>query len=144
MDYFETEIRVRYAETDKMGIVHNANYLAWFDIVRVELFRTLSHSYRELDDEGIFFPVVEAHCHYLVPARFDDVILLRLKVKTLSYAKVAFDYEVIRKDDGVLLATGSSVHGFSNSAGKPGSIKKWRPELWEEFQKLLTDHTAKG
>lgn len=140
MKYFETEIRVRYAETDQMGIVHNANYFAWFDIARVEFFRTLSYSYRQLDDEGIFFPVIEAHCNYLVPARFDDLISLRVRLKKLTYAKIYFDYEVRRKEDDVLLATGSTVQGFSNSAGKPGSIKKWRPQLWDDFQKLCAAH----
>ena len=144
MNYFETEIRVRYAETDKMGVVHNANYFAWFDIARVEFFRTLSHSYRELDDGGIYFPVVESYCRYLQPARFDDIICLRLQIKKLSYAKFTFGYEVRRKDDGALLATGWSVHGFIDASGKPGSIKKWRPELWDDLQKAFAAHSNNG
>lgn len=110
-----TAVRVRYAETDQMGIVYYANYLVWFEIGRVEVLRTLGLSYRELETEhGCILPVVEATCRYRAPARYDDEILIETRPALLRGSVLKFAYRILRKDaDGAvqtLLAEGETVH----------------------------------
>ena len=110
-----TPARVRYAETDQMGIVYYANYLVWFEIGRVEVLRTLGLSYRELETEhGCILPVVEATCRYRAPARYDDEILIETRPALLRGSVLKFAYRILRKEaDGAeptLLAEGETVH----------------------------------
>jgi acyl-CoA thioester hydrolase len=110
-----TPARVRYAETDQMGIVYYANYLVWFEIGRVELLRTLGLSYRMLEVEhGCILPVVEATCRYRAPARYDDEILIETRPTVLRGAVIKFGYRILRKaaegEDPKLLAEGETVH----------------------------------
>jgi acyl-CoA thioester hydrolase len=110
-----TPARVRYAETDQMGIVYYANYLVWFEIGRVEVLRTLGLSYRELETEhGCILPVVEATCRYRAPARYDDEILIETRPALLRGSVIKFAYRILRKEaDGAeptLLAEGETVH----------------------------------
>ena len=94
------DIRVRYAETDKMGVVYHANYFMWFEIGRCELLRGIGRSYREMEAEGIWLPVIEAHCEYKSPARYDDELRVKTNGKLLSPARVEFAYEITRPCDG--------------------------------------------
>ncbi len=110
-----TPARVRYAETDQMGIVYYANYLVWFEIGRVEVLRTLGLSYSELETEhGCILPVVEATCRYRAPARYDDEILIETRPALLRGSVLKFAYRILRKEaDGAeptLLAEGETVH----------------------------------
>ena len=82
------DIRVRYAETDKMGVVYHANYFMWFEIGRCELLRTIGRSYRQMESEGIGLPVIEAHCEYKAPARYDDELQVKTRGRLLSPARV--------------------------------------------------------
>src|SRR6266496_3048052 len=95
-----TTIRVRYAETDKMGVVYYANYLVWFEVARADLLRSLGWSYREMEIAGLSLPVIEAHCRYLRPARYDDEIEVRTEGRVLSPVRREFDYQVVRLQDG--------------------------------------------
>ena len=109
------EVRVRYAETDQMGVVYYANYLIWFELGRVEVLRGLGLSYHTLEvDHKCILPVVEATCRYRAPARYDDVILIEARPSMLRGSVLKFAYRILRKNTGdaepVLLAEGETVH----------------------------------
>jgi acyl-CoA thioester hydrolase len=106
----ETTLRVRYAETDQMAVVYNANYIIWFEVGRVELLRQLGFSYAEMEQDGMHLPVVEVKCRYKHPARYDDEVTIRTRLAQLRASLLGFHYEIVRKSDGRLLAEGESVH----------------------------------
>ncbi|HZT72265.1 MAG TPA: thioesterase family protein [Terriglobales bacterium] len=107
----ETQIRVRYAETDQMGVVYYANFFVWFEIGRVEYLRARGLAYRDLEkDDGCYIPVVDAHCRYKSPARYDDLIAIRTWVTRRRGSLLDFAYEIARTADGELLATGETTH----------------------------------
>lgn len=112
MSIVEARIRVRYAETDQMGIVYHANYLIWMEVGRVEYYRASGYRYRDLEKEGILLAVVEANCRYLSPAIYDDEILIRTWVAEASSRKVRFGYELVCADDGRRVAEGYTIHVF--------------------------------
>jgi acyl-CoA thioester hydrolase len=114
-----SSLRVRYAETDKMGVVYYANYLVWFEVARADLLRSLGWTYREMEIAGISLPVIEAHCQYLRPARYDDEIDVKTKGRMLSPVRMEFEYHVIRKTDQTIAAKGKTVHAAVDAAGKP-------------------------
>src|SRR5262252_2889690 len=107
----ESRIRVRYAETDQMGVVYHANHFVWFEVGRVELLRQLGFSYRQMEqDDGCCITVVEARCRYKAPVRYDDEILIRTRLENVRESLVRFRYELFRESDGVLLAEGETTH----------------------------------
>jgi acyl-CoA thioester hydrolase len=112
-------IRVRYAETDKMGVVYYANYFVWFEVARADLLRSLGWSYREMEHAGVALPVIEAHCDYHRPARYDDEMEVRTKGRMLSPVRMEFTYEVVRQEDQIVAASGRTVHAALDLAGKP-------------------------
>ena len=112
-------VRVRYAETDKMGVVYHSNYLIWFEIGRTDWLRETGCTYRDLEADGIQLPVIEAHCEYRQGARYDDEVEIRTQAKKLSPVRVQFDYEAIRRADGARLATGHTVHATVDRDGRP-------------------------
>ncbi len=112
-------IRVRYAETDKMGVVYYANYLVWFEVARAELLRSLGWSYREMEHDGVTLPVIEAHCEYHRPAKYDDEIEVRTEGRMLSPVRMEFLYQVVRREDQTLSASGRTVHAAVNAQGRP-------------------------
>lgn len=112
-------VRVRYAETDKMGVVYHSNYLVWFEIGRTDWLRDTGWTYRSMEEEGIQLPVIEAHCEYRQGARYDDEIEIRTRAKKLSPVRVQFEYEAARRADGVMLATGYTVHATIDRSGRP-------------------------
>jgi acyl-CoA thioester hydrolase len=112
-------LRVRYAETDKMGVVYYANYLVWFEVGRADLLRSLGWSYREMEIAGISLPVIEAECQYLRPARYDDEIDVKTEGRMLSPVRMEFQYQVVRKLDQSIAAEGRTVHAAVDAAGKP-------------------------
>jgi acyl-CoA thioester hydrolase len=115
----ETRLRVRYAETDQMGVVYHANYFIWFEVGRVELLRQLGFSYRDMErDDGCFIAVADARCRYKAPARYDDEILVRTYLKNVRESVVHFGYELVRMADRLLLAEGETTHVVTNSGMK--------------------------
>jgi acyl-CoA thioester hydrolase len=114
-----TNLRVRYAETDKMGVVYYANYLVWFEVARADLLRSLGWTYRDMESSGISLPVIEAHCHYQRPARYDDEIQVRTEGEMLSAVRMKFRYSVVRAADQVLAAEGHTVHAAVDGDGRP-------------------------
>ena len=109
--WHETEVRVRYAETDKMGIVHHANYLIWFEAGRSDLCRARGFSYREMEDEaGALMVVAESYCRYKSPAYYEDVLTIRTKVGEIRSRSLRFFYEIHRASDDTLIAEGETLH----------------------------------
>jgi acyl-CoA thioester hydrolase len=119
----EIELRVRYQETDGQGHVHHANYLTWFELGRVELLRAAGHSYRELEEAGIFLVVAEVNVQYFLPARFDDVLRLRTTTVRAKGARIEHTYEVLRGAE--LLAKGATTVACINRAGRVTRLPDW-------------------
>ena len=112
-------VRVRYAETDQMGVVYYSNYLVWFEIGRTEWLRVTGWTYREMEADGLALPVIEAHCEYRLGARYDDEIEIRTTARPVSAVRLAFDYEIVRRADAAVLAIGHTIHATIDRAGRP-------------------------
>ncbi len=110
-------IRVRYAETDRMGLLHHANYLVYFEQGRTELLRAQGMTYRDMEDQGFLLVLTRVQVRYRSPARYDDLLTLRTTVVRTTAVKIEHQYEVFR--DGVLLAEGQSTLGCVNREGRP-------------------------
>ena len=123
-------VRVRYAETDKMGVVYHSNYLIWFEIGRTDWLRDTGWTYRDMEAEGIQLPVIEAHCEYRQGARYDDDVEIRTRASKLSPVRVRFEYEAIRRSDGVTLANGHTVHATIDRQGRPIRMPERVKELF--------------
>jgi len=114
----EITVRVRYADTDTMKVVYYANYLVWFESGRIELLRSRGVVYRDIEKMEIFMPVVEAKANYKSPARFDDQLLVRTRIKEMKRSSMTFENEVYRLPDMELLCTGHTVHVAVGKDGK--------------------------
>ena len=112
-------VRVRYAETDKMGVVYYANYFVWFEIGRTDLLRTLGWTYREMEAAGVSLPVIDAQCDYKKPARYDDELEIRTCGRLLSPVRMEFTYEVWLAAQSAVAATGRTTHASVDPNGKP-------------------------
>ena len=114
------EVRVRYSETDQMGVVYYSNYLVWFEVGRAEFCRQRGLAYRDFEQKAqAYLAVAEAQCRYHKPARYDDVLLIRTRVEQFRTRTVRFAYEIVRKDPHTILATGSTLHVVLDSRGRP-------------------------
>jgi acyl-CoA thioester hydrolase len=112
----ETKLRVRYAETDKMGVVYHSNFVIWFEVGRVELLRQLGFQYSEMEaEDNCHIPVVDLRVRYKSPAQYDDEIIVRTQIKNVRSSLLHFSYEVFRESDHTLLATGETMHIIVNS-----------------------------
>jgi acyl-CoA thioester hydrolase len=114
-----SRLRVRYAETDKMGVVYYANYLVWFEVGRTDLLRASGWTYHDMETEGFSLPVIEARCAYRESAKYDDEIEVRTTGAMLSPVRVQFTYDVVRVADAAMLATGATVHATLDQNGRP-------------------------
>ncbi len=124
------ELRVRYQETDKMGVVYHSNYFVWFEIGRTEYLRALGYPYERLEKEGIMLPVVECNAKFKKGAIYDDEIVIKASVQELKGASVILYYEVFRKSTDELLVTGMTKHAITNLHLKPIKLKTVQPALW--------------
>ncbi len=129
----EVRIRVRYAETDQMGVVYHANHFIWFEVGRVELLRQLGFSYREMEEQDkCFIAVVDARCRYKAPARYDDEVIVRTHLKNARESLVHFGYELVRVSDGTLLAEGETTHIVTDAEMKVRSIPEKYMQAFRE------------
>jgi acyl-CoA thioester hydrolase len=111
----ETKLRVRYAETDKMGVVYHSNFVIWFEVGRVELLRKLGFQYSEMEaEDNCHIPVVDLRVRYKAPAQYDDEIVVRTEIKNVRSSLLHFSYEIFRDDNRILLATGETMHIIVN------------------------------
>jgi len=111
-----TQVRVRYVETDMMGVVYHANYFTWFEAARIQLLDDLGLPYRELDKSGHLLPVLECEAKFILPARFDDRLSVQVRIEELPIARIEARYEVKRGEDK--LATGRTTHAFMSPEGR--------------------------
>ena len=133
MDWHETEIRVRYAETDQMGIVHNSNYLIWFEVGRSEFCRARGFSYKEMEEkDNALMVVAESYCRYKSPAYYEDLLTVRTRVEEIRSRSLRFIYEIYRAADETLLAEGETLHLVTDENKKVRSL----PSSYKE--KLLS------
>ncbi|MEM1221450.1 MAG: thioesterase family protein [Verrucomicrobiota bacterium] len=130
-----TKIRVRYAETDRMDVVHHSNHLVWFELARIEMLDTLGIPYKEMEAQDLMIPVLSASVEYLSPSFFDDRLEIHLFMKEKPRARFFFEYEV--KSGEALIATAKTSHAFMNKAGRG-----LRPP--KEFLELLDQYWGKG
>jgi acyl-CoA thioester hydrolase len=120
IEHHDATLRVRYAETDQMGVVYHANYLIWFEVGRVELMRALGIEYKRMETEDdCHILVADLHCRYLFPARYDELVRVRTRIAASRNRTIKFAYEVFRDPDGRLLATGDTTHVICGRNGKP-------------------------
>ena len=114
-----TTLRVRYAETDRMGVVYYANYLVWFEVARADLMRSLGWTYREMEESGVILPVIEAHCEYKRPARYDDEVQIRTTATIESPVRMTFNYQISINGDATVAASGHTCHAATTPEGRP-------------------------
>ncbi len=128
--FFDTTARVRYAETDQMGVVYHSNYYIYFEIGRVEFMRNLGIEYRRMErEDDTFIVVASSSCRYLRPARYDDVLRIRTRALAVKRRTIQFGYEILHEESGEVLATGETLHVVCNKAGKPKTL----PEKYHEL-----------
>ncbi len=137
----ETTLKVRYQETDQMGVVYHANYLIWMEVGRGEYFEKKGIPYTMFEENKIFLPIIKVSCHYKAPAFYADIIKVVTSLISLRNVKINFYYEIFNSK-GNLLATGETEQAFVNVSGKPVVLKKQNPFLWEKLLKLF--HKEEG
>ena len=132
----EVRLRVRYAETDQMGVVYHANHLIWFEVGRIDFLRQLGFSYRDMEEtDGCYIAVVDARCRYKAPAHYDDEVIVRTHLKKLRGSLVHFGYELVRAGDNVLLAEGETTHIVTDANMKTRAIpEKYASAFREAMQ----------
>lgn len=125
--------RVRYEETDRMGIVYHSNYIVWFDMGRTEFLRELGYAYSDLEKEGVWLPIIEVGCTYKNPAKYDEEVTVETHIEELTRVKIRFGYKVYRGEE--LLVEGFTVQAFTTDKLKPIGLNRVRPDIY----KMLSD-----
>ena len=121
--FHETRLRVRYSETDQMGVVYHSNHLIWFEVGRVEMMREMGFSYSEMErDDGRFIAVAEVKCRYRAPVYYDEEIVIRTRLKNVRESVVVFSYELVRADDNALVAEGETTHIVTDAKMKIAAL----------------------
>lgn len=133
----ETRFTARYAETDQMGIVHHSNYPVWFEAGRTDFFKKAGMSNSKIEATGILLPLSHMECNFKNPARYEEEIVVKTKIRKMTCVRIDFDYEVINGGDGRLLATGGTSHAWTDKHLKPLNIEKKLPELCKMLKKTL-------
>jgi acyl-CoA thioester hydrolase len=128
MRSIESRIRVRYAETDQMGVVYYANYLVWMEVARVDYCRQIGFEYRDMEADGAVLAVTEVKCQYRASARFDDEVRILIRMTEARSRTIRFAYEMRRAGDDLLLASGETLHAVCSHEGRMIRLpEKYRP-----------------
>ena len=131
----DTKIIVRYAETDKMGIVHHSVYPIWYEAARTEFIKKTKMTYSQMEAQGICLPLVELNSRYIMPADYDEELIVRTKIGKLTPVRIVFEYSVYRQ--GSLINTGSTMHAITNRELKPINLKKENPEMYNLLLSMM-------
>ncbi|AEE97041.1 acyl-CoA thioesterase [Mahella australiensis] len=134
---YDTHIKVRYKETDQMGIVHHSNYYPWFEEGRTDFLASLGRSYGQMEKDGFLLPLLESHCVYKKPAYYEDRLIIRTYVKEIKGVRITFGYRVLKQPEQVLIAEGYTVHAFVNKDMKPINVKKIDKNLYNLLYECL-------
>ncbi len=131
MHFIDTPLTVRYAETDRMGIVHHSNYAVWFEVGRTAFINKCGISYSEIESKGILLPLIELKCKFINSSTYEDKIIVRTNIKGYSRTQLNFYYEVFKEQDmSKPITTGETIHVWTNSDLKPINLQKHFPELY--------------
>lgn len=138
----ETIVRVRYEETDQMGVAYYGNYLVWFEVGRAELMRSIGLPYLEFEKSKLYLPVLKAYCEYKHAVRYDDQITVITRLNHLQNVRLNFQYEI--RLNKKLMARGYTEHAFINERGKPVVLKKSSPFLWNHLCRAIEEYDEKS
>lgn len=133
----KSRIKVRYVETDQMGIVHHSNYYAYFEVGRGDFIQECGISYNDMENMGVVMPLVDSYCKYIEGAKYDENLIIETYIEKLSPVKVIFNYNVVRERDKKTISKGKTTLAFVNKSFKIINLKKLYPEIWDKMQKLL-------
>jgi len=133
----ETDLVVRYCETDKMEVVYHANYLVYFEVGRTEFIKKIGMSYSNMEKIGIMIPVIESNCKYMQGAKYEDKLIIKTWIEELTPVKVIFNYSVVREKEGIEIAKGSTKHAFVGNDFKIVNLKKKHPNILTKLQLLV-------
>jgi acyl-CoA thioester hydrolase len=128
-----TKIKVRYAETDKMGIVHHSKYYVWFEVARDDFIKQIDITYKKIEDMGIMMPLVETYCKYVKPAKYGDNVIIKTSIEKLSPVRISLNYKVLKEGSNELLAKGKTSQTFIDNNFKLINIQKKYPNLWKKL-----------
>lgn len=126
----ETKLTVRYAETDQMGIVHHSNYAVWYEAGRTDFIRKLGMPYSKMEENGCLLPLIELRCFYKGSSKYEDEIVVKTRIKEMTFTRIVFYYEVYRNDNPKFINSGETIHVWTNKDLKPVNIKKYAPEIY--------------
>lgn len=132
-----TDIKVRYAETDQMGIVHHSVYAIWFEAARTDFLNRQDSTYSDIEKAGYFLPVVELFCKFRKPAHYEDVVTVAAKITKMTPVKLVFEYEITNKKTNELLVTGSTTHAWTDKTPKLVNMVKNAPEIYNMLAELM-------
>lgn len=132
----KTEITVRYAETDQMGIVHHSNYPVWYEVGRTDFIKAIGMSYSDIEQKGFMLPLIELKSCYKGSARYEDELIVTTKIKQITYTRITFYYEVYNKNENVLINYGETTHVWTTKELKPVNMKKKAPEIYDLMLKV--------
>jgi len=134
LEHHDVTVRVRYAETDQMGVVYHSNYFIWFEVGRVELMRSLGFDYKRMEsDDDTYMVVADAHCRYHHPARYDELLTIRTRIMQAKNRTLKFGYELFRQEDQTLLVIGHTIHV---ACGRDGRVKQFPEKYKAAFLKI--------
>ena len=137
MNKSNTNITVRYVETDQMGIVHHSNYYVYFEIAREDLISKVGISYKDMEDLGIMMPIIETQCRYIEGAKYMDKLIIETSIEELSPAKVILNYNVIREADDKLISRGKTIQAFvDKDSFRIINLRKKHPDIWSKLKGL--------
>ncbi len=137
MYYHNEIIRPRYEETDQMGVIYHGNYITWFEQARSGFFRALGYSYKRLEDEGFWIPVIEVGCKYFAPAKYDEEVYVKTAVESFSGVRFQLKYQVYDVATDTLLVEGFTKHATTDKNLKPISLKKKTPKLYNMIMESM-------
>jgi len=133
----ETKFIARYAETDQMGIVHHSNYTVWFEAGRTDFLKKAGFSNTSIETKGVLLPLYGMNCQYKSPARYEDEIIVVTSLKQLSPVRMGFAYQVFNRKDNQLLATGETMHAWTDKHLKPLNAKKIVPDVYSKLNQAV-------
>ena len=134
----KSKVTVRYAETDKMGIVHHSVYPIWYELARTDLSKQAGFPYSKMEEVGLMTPLIELNCKYYSSATYDDDLIVTARVSKLTHARVVFYYEVFKENNmDKPINTGYTVHAIVNKDMRPINTKKLFPEIYNTMEKML-------
>jgi len=137
MKVYKTDIRVHYADTDAMGVVHHTNYIKYFEVGRTEYLREVGYTYAMLEKQGIWLPMASCYCEYKFPARYDDLLTVHTRVAEFKGATIIMAYEIYMKETGELVVLGETKHPVTDHKMKPIRLRNVNPKVYEILKESI-------